>query len=286
MKKGGSRQIVQQSGGDQSPQEVHHELLNESPCYLKYQVRATNRDLILNSPDPSTFSEVISLPFDAFAKVEKQFSALGMWLHYQEGFAREKTNMFLKAIQIVLVNFLVVFRMTMMANRVDVQIPTLNIPCDVRTAFSRNVEEPVFKRIMCCPKCFCLYPDQLEAPPLCTWKPSSGSDPCDTDLWRQKNTRKGVETVPRCYYTTQDFDEWLKFFLSRQVVDDGLQKAHKHITEHPLMLDAEMTDVWDSPMYRDLYQGTQSPYNLRFAIFTDGFAVHKLKIAGTKLYLK
>lgn len=86
---------------------------------------------------------------------------------------------------------------------------------------------------------------------------------------------------PRSQYTTQDFDEWLKYFLSRKAIDDALRDTHNHIVNTPLVPGAEIKDVRDSPAYRELYSGVQSPYNLRFALFVDWFPAFKMKPAGT-----
>lgn len=165
---------------------------------------------------------------------------------------------------------------------VNVKFPEIGIPKDVRTAYKKHFVEPQLERYMCCPKCFSLYPTNPFPGQFvrCMWKASPQSKPCNTELWRRKRTRYRIRMVPKCLYTTQPFDQWLQFFLSRKKIDDALRATHERITENPMVHGAEMRDVQDSPGFRNLFGGVQSPYNLGFGLYVDWFNLHKMKIAG------
>ena len=87
-------------------------------------------------------------------------------------------------------------------------------------------------------------------------------------------------------YTTQSFDSWLRFFLSRRIIVDSLQESFHRRTNHPpAAYGADMTDVQDSLAWRDLLGVFQSPFHLMFGIYIDWFNPLTNKIAGMILVL-
>lgn len=90
----------------------------------------------------------------------------------------------------------------------------------------------------------------------------------------------GVTMVPKCLYTTQNFTTWLKFFLSRKVIDDALQETQRKHSPTWNSLPSVMRDVQGSPGWYNLFGGERGAYDLSFGIYVDWFRAFKLKIAG------
>ncbi|PPQ74622.1 hypothetical protein CVT26_007466 [Gymnopilus dilepis] len=99
-----------------------------------------------------------------------------------------------------------------------------------------------------------------------------------------KNMQQGPKWTPRCMFTTQSFDSWLEFFLSRKVIEDSLQATWtRHRTARcSAAFGSEMHDVQDSPAWQRLYDTVPSAHHLIFAIYVDWFNPYTNKIAGKK----
>ena len=82
----------------------------------------------------------------------------------------------------------------------------------------------------------------------------SGRHLLDHNLVTQvQNTQKGLKWVPRCLFSTQSFDSWLSFFLSRQVIEKALDETFRQQTNCPQApFGADMYDIHDSPGWKDL----------------------------------
>lgn len=90
-----------------------------------------------------------------------------------------------------------------------------------------------------------------------------------------------MKKVPKCLYTTQNFNEWLKFFLSRKVIDDALQETFRKNEANGNILPHQMRDVHDSPAWHNVFgSGRGGAYNLAFGLYIDWFRASKLKITG------
>ena len=72
--------------------------------------------------------------------------------------------------------------------------------------------------------------------------------------------------IPRHLYTTQSFDSWLKYFLSREVIIESLEETLQ-CTQLPHVFSAEMHDVQDSPAWRELMGPHPSAYHLHFSFY-------------------
>jgi len=171
-----------------------------------------------------------------------------------------------------------IIALNLLSYGIQCPIPILNIPGDVRVAYKTYFVEPAIRRTPCCPECFTLYKDDM--PEICMWRTSPRSWPCKTELWKTQQTSKGKKWIPRCLYTTHDFDEWLQYFLSRKIIDTALKETHERITSSRPPAGSPIREVQDSDGYRDMYGGDEDPYNLRFGLFIDWFCVYKMKIAG------
>jgi len=153
-------------------------------------------------------------------------------------------------------------------------IPPLRLPYNVRTAIKALSIEPAIIRSICCPKCFKQYKlDSL--PKICLRRETPRSKPCLEQLWTTCVTACGPECVPQRLYSTQSFEDWLKFFLSRPGIKDLIDKLYQHRPSMPIM-----TSIWDSPAWKSLGPFTSQQGNLTFSIFIDWFNPLTNKIAG------
>ncbi|KLO08882.1 hypothetical protein SCHPADRAFT_834775 [Schizopora paradoxa] len=217
------------------------------------------------------------------APVEKLICAIAVWLYVTAGASRSVSNKLLRALSYLTATIFTVLGVALTSLGIAIEFPTINVPRDVRTAYKRHFSEPKIKRTMCCPKCFHIFDCPVNQIPLkCRFRKSPQSFECGASLWRTQRTRKGKKKVPACLYTTQSFKAWLRFFLSRKVIDDALQKTFDKQVNAPVGIGSQMNDVHDSPAWRDLYGNSQSPYNLVFGIYIDWFLIFKMKIAVGK----
>jgi len=197
--------------------------------------------------------------------------------------SRSVANTTLKALQLILTTILYLIEVTLCSSEITVKLSGIKLPHDVRTAYRLHFSEPEIIRTACCPSCFTLYSRPI--PWRCVWKASPRSRVCNTLLWKKKNTSKGPKWIPQCLYTTQSFDSWLSFFLSRHIIVDSLQKSFDRRTTHPpAAYGADMTDIQDSPAWRDLLGIFQSPFHLMFGIYIDWFNPLTNKIAGMIIF--
>jgi hypothetical protein len=205
---------------------------------------------------------------------------LVVWLHLRAHLSRSSANALLRAMQAILSMTLELVQTALLVSGFNVRLPGINIPCDVRTAFKLCSVEPEIIRTACCPKCFSLIARPI--PWRCQWKASPRSRPCNAELWKLRNTQRGPKWVPKKLYTTQSFDSWLKFFLSRQVIEESLEQTFQrhHFSRQSAALGAEMHDVQDSPAWQRLYDSVHSAHHLIFAIYIDWFNPYTNKIAG------
>lgn len=157
----------------------------------------------------------------------------------------------------------------------------IGIPSDIRTVYSHSGLDPEIIRILCCPKCFKQYPTGgvlLK----CTWKRSPRSRPCGADLYIQRQTLDGSKQVAKCLFTTQSFESWLTFLLSRSQIDQGLQQTFAK-SQNPHNA-GRMHDIHDSPIWNTFRGFLQSRYHLVFAMYIDWFNPFTNKIAGKCSY--
>lgn len=196
--------------------------------------------------------------------------------------SRSVSNKILRAIDLILAMFLSLLSAELAISGIPVTFAPIKIPHDIRTAYQRYCITPEIIRTICCPKCFSLYQHHAEenGPQQCTWRESPRSRVCNTNLYELKNTRQGPKYIPRMLYTTQSFKSWLKFFLSRDVIEKSLDAAYQQTINHPINFGGEMHDIHDSPAWRDLQGLFPSPRNLQFALYVDWFNPFTNKIAG------
>ena len=143
-------------------------------------------------------------------------STLAVWLHLKCGLSRVATNQVLRVLGLLIgvaINFGVLVIRAQIPDSVISPMPVPQIPQDVRTAISALSLEPKIIRSVCCPKCYTKY-SLSSLPEICLQRETPRSRKCNEPLWTTRSAR-GPRRVPRCLYSTQDFDSWLEFFLSR-----------------------------------------------------------------------
>lgn len=221
----------------------------------------------------------VRLPSSLSQTIENLVAGAVVWLHVRAGASRFVANTMLAAIQVIVTVIFKVLQTALAAHGVTLKIPGINIPVDIRTAYSRHFSEPKITRHRCCPVCFKMFPRYM--PKTCDFKPSPRAKMCGAVLWKQRRTRKGFKSVPVCSYTTQDPESWFQFFLGRKIIDDALQATYRKQVEEPREFGSEMKDTQDSPAFCNLFNDQPSPYNLIFGIYVDWFLAFKMKIGGT-----
>ncbi|VDB99907.1 unnamed protein product [Peniophora sp. CBMAI 1063] len=207
---------------------------------------------------------------------------LVIWLHLRAGISRATSNVILRSLKLILATTFTIIRVAAQAAMgVTIPLTSPDIPVDVRTALKQRLIEPVILRTICCPRCFLVYGSA--APEQCTWRESPRSRVCATSLWTTRNTSQGPKRVPRCLYTTQCFDDWLRFFLGRQMIEDALIRSFQLYRDHRSDVDGDVHDVHESRAWHKLHGEFSNPYNLVFGIYIDWFNPLTNRIAGKKV---
>jgi hypothetical protein len=207
---------------------------------------------------------------------------LVLWLNLHAGVSQKTANIVLQALRLILLTTIQLISAALHSYGFDLPVPVIELPQDVRTVYARHINlEPKIIRTVCCPECFCLYPSN-SVPERCTFKKSPRSRPCGAAPWTKCKTRNGIKPVPKSLYSTQSFESWLKFFLSRPKIEECLEKT---FSQHQGRQDygGDMHDVQDSPAWKSLDHFLHSKYNLIFAIYIDWFNPLTNKIAGMLL---
>jgi len=180
----------------------------------------------------------------------------------------------------ILATTLGLVQVALQANGITLQLPSLQIPRDIRTLYRNYSDEPDIIRTPCCPKCYALYPSLDKMPERCTAKASKKSNRrCKAELWRPQRSGKELLRVPKATFNTQNFDSWLKWFLSRKSIEDHLEKTfHK-----PYSAGQDMSDLCDSPRWQYFRNLGKNKYNLVFGLYIDWFNPRLNKIAGKSI---
>lgn len=187
---------------------------------------------------------------------------LAAWLHLASGLSRDSSHRVLKVLGIII------------RASAAMDVAAVPIPTDVRTAMARLSIEPVIIRSICCPKCFRGY-SLANLPQTCLRRETSRSQPCNTPLWAERQTRAGPKIVPQRLYNTQDFHSWLSHFLSRPGIEELIRKSQQHVPNPD-----RMSSIWDSPAWQSLGPFTSLRNHLVFSYYIDWYNPFTNKIAG------
>ncbi len=221
------------------------------------------------------------LPGSAKPTIEKLVCGIVIWLYIRVGVSRSVAISVLQAIHYLITTIISLLAVALSGQDINMKLPDIRIPCDVRSVYRQYFSEPKLTQTMCCPKCFKTFTCPVnEIPFTCQWKASRRSRPCGAALWKRQRTCRGWKKVARCLITTQKLEPWLRFWLSRKQIDNALQETSRKQAQRPPLHGSEMRDVHDSPGWRNLYGNEQYPYNLVFGIYIDWFQVFGMRIAG------
>ena len=172
-----------------------------------------------------------------------------VWLHLRVGVSWSMANTILRATVLIISITMQLVKASLHSSGILVNLSNFDIPWDIQTAYLLQFLEPDIIQTACCPTCFSLYSQPI--PWKCQWKETQQACTCNTDLWKERNTPHRLKMIPRRLYTTQSFDSWLKYFLSREVIIESLEETLRH-TQLPHVFSTEICNVQDSPAWREL----------------------------------
>jgi hypothetical protein len=154
--------------------------------------------------------------------------------------------------------------------------------------------DPVTRKFISCPTCFCLYPynpgdnpndEDTPAISCCTFKQTPTSLPCEEPLWYQRVFGANrPKSVPRRIHLHQDLKSWLGRLLSREGMEELLDSPPYGPPPHP---DTPIDDIWLSEVFLNLkgpsgepfYPGKSGEGRLVFGLSVDGFNPFHMKTA-------
>jgi methionyl-tRNA synthetase len=203
---------------------------------------------------------------------------LVVWLCLHAGISRNASNTTLRALRFIIMAMLQIFLVILHSFGCHVDLPSLAIPKDIRTILKQGFLKTKIQRTVCCPSCFFLYPEDA-VPAECSWKKSPRARKCGEKLLKNRHTRRGIKQVPRTYFTTQDFESWLSFFLSRPEIEDYLEQSFQK-SKKTFHSGNTMRDISDSPFWQSQLGFLRFRYHLIFGIYIDWFNPFTNKIAG------
>lgn len=207
------------------------------------------------------------------------------WLVLCKGLSRNTGNTLLQAFRFILFTSLQLIYLTLksLGAQVDAPSPITHIALDMRAIYSKLKLDPELIRIFCCPTCFKQYPANTRLS-KCNYRKSAKAPYCNTPLFKSvyRKNKKGQrkpKQVPRCFYTTQSFDSWLEYLVSRPELDPYFHETFgKKGNWHP---GGKMHDVYDSPAWQEYISDfLDGPYHLVFALYLDWFNPLGNKSAG------
>lgn len=199
-----------------------------------------------------------------------------IWLNLKAGVSRDTANIILKVIQFILSMTFSSLQLALASSLgINVTLPEIQIPQDIRTAYHLYSSEPDITRTVCCPKCYSLYTGEI--PVLCGWKESPRAKACKAELWRLQQFGRQSKWVPKTTYNTQNFDSWLQSFLGRRSIENHLEGTYQKTAP---FLGEKMHDMHDSPAWKDLQDYLSQRYHLVFGLYIDWFNPYTNKIAG------
>lgn len=220
-----------------------------------------------------------SRPFFGFEPIILLNYLIIMVVHLLCGVSLDHCNFLLAGLRLNL-------RLTLsMSSNIEANSIHAALPRDTRTILDRMKLDPVYRSFVCCPKCFFTYDADQPYPDHCINRDPSGARECGRAL-KKKRERGGVEiSIPSREYLQQDFKHWLGRMYARSEIEEAL--GHK-----PNISDkAEMADIWDATMIRDLKGPDGKPYmdcpeheaRLVFSLNMDGFNPLQNKQAGKNI---
>jgi hypothetical protein len=99
------------------------------------------------------------------------------------------------------------------------------IPKSIKTVFNAFDIEPRTTSLICCPECYCLYPDTEPYISMCTYKFAKDSAACDAKLFRKVKVHGREYMIPVRKYLHQGMKDWMGRFLSRNGVESLMEST-------------------------------------------------------------
>ena len=130
-----------------------------------------------------------------------------------------------RAADLLLAGLRCILRLSAAIQQGDSEIAN-EIPKSIKTVLNAFDIEPRTTSLICCPQCYCLYPDIQPYPTLCSYKFAKDSAPCDTKLLHKVKVHGKEYFIPVKKYLHQGMKDWMGRFLSR----DGLESLMESTT--------------------------------------------------------
>ncbi|WAQ87537.1 hypothetical protein PtA15_8A441 [Puccinia triticina] len=153
------------------------------------------------------------------------------------------------------------------------------MPRDPRTLISRADLDPELVDSICCQTCFRLYPQDVNAPMVCEYKPFTSSRPCDEELFTQKTTHLDFRLLAKPD-TEEAIDAWARELSRSDEVLMDVQHGSNYqnmdwgdSTPPPESAGSDSDDMETSLDRR-------APLNLILSLFVDWFNPRGNKTSG------
>lgn len=129
------------------------------------------------------------------ALITTLLSQLVVWLVLRAGLSRTAAGQSLKALDYIL-SLLLKLVATAIENEFHavIQFTGVEIPQDIRAAYSRLGVNPEITQTAVCPKCFTPVEGAAE---VCSWRETPRSRPCGTQLLKPAQTRSSATGTVR-----------------------------------------------------------------------------------------
>ncbi|MBW0469316.1 hypothetical protein O181_009031 [Austropuccinia psidii MF-1] len=229
---------------------------------------------------------------DAFVELSRLMLFFIAWLYVVGGMSRDKCQVARR----YLISIINLARRLNNENYTQPQIPQ-----DVRTVVKKFDLMPQLHQYVCCPKCYSSY--DIETAPLeCQYKNFPTSLPCGVFLFHpirftrplphikrismhySRPQRNHQKRRPFSLYVTQDFTNWLRWFVPQA------EKSIEDWKEALITTSNDIHDYQQSPAWEALYPQLQQNPNsttlkLAFSLFTDWFNPLSNKASGKQVSL-
>ncbi|KNZ47277.1 hypothetical protein VP01_6558g1, partial [Puccinia sorghi] len=119
---------------------------------------------------------------------------------------------------------------------------------DIRTILKNLNMNPNFTSYVCCPKCYTLYPLKTQQA-QCVYRTTSRAPACGQDLikpqnlpqhgilpWVQPQTVYQPHTQYKSVYVTQDFEEWISWFLLLPHIEKSIEDWTERLPQINLLI--------------------------------------------------
>ncbi|MBW0513141.1 hypothetical protein O181_052856 [Austropuccinia psidii MF-1] len=183
----------------------------------------------------------------------------------------------------------------------DSTIIQQHIPNDVRTVIKKLNLSPQLHQHICCPECYSTYEIET-APHVCRYKNFPTSPPCGASLFHPirlirshhyigrismhyaRPQQRCKHRKPFSVYVTQNFSDWLRWFLPR--CEESIEEWKKSlITSRDSIYDYQQSPAWKALYPKCQQENDSTTLKLAFSLFTDWFNPLSNKASGKQVSL-